>query len=421
MHDINRARSQRDKAEAQNQILRERNAALTQQLADASNLRAQLNFTKESTNFGLAGYRKVAADVQGRSPGLYNSRITISAGSADGVRKNDAVVTGPGWLVGHTGQVSAHESEVVLINDPGSQVSASVPAENAAGIVKPSAGNRNVLVLDYVSKARRVETGEVVVTTGLERRRDGAPLDLSARPGDRQRDELGRDRHGPVSRDPGDAVGRPPELLDRHGVRAEEPGKRRRVRILGPLRSLVISLLALWIAVLFAASLSANTTLFGGSPDLVVVVVVSLALLRGPEVGALAGFGAGLAVDALTWQPLGLAALVYCVVGYGAGRVGERVSDHAPVSPLVVVAIASLVARAGLVLLSFLLGSELAVPVGVTLGALPSAALDVLLAIPLYALLRRGLRGPPPAPSPLPHMSVPAPSNESDDVPAVLA
>jgi rod shape-determining protein MreD len=193
------------------------------------------------------------------------------------------------------------------------------------------------------------------------------------------------------------------------------------VRILGPVRSLVISLLALWIAVLFAAALSANTTLFGGSPDLVVVVVVSLALLRGPEVGALAGFGAGLAVDALTWQPLGLAALVYCIVGYGAGRVGERVSDHAPVSPLVVVAIASLVARAGLVLLSFLLGSELAVPVGVTLGALPSAALDVLLAIPLYALLRRGLRGPPPAASPLPHMSVPAPSSESDDVPAVLA
>ena len=112
------------------------------------------------------------------------------------MRKNDAVVTGPGWLVGHTGQVSAHESEVVLINDPGSQVSASVPAENAAGIVRPSAGNRNVLVLDDVSKARRVETGEVVVTTGLERRRDGAPLDLSARSRDRQRHELGRDRHG---------------------------------------------------------------------------------------------------------------------------------------------------------------------------------------------------------------------------------
>jgi rod shape-determining protein MreC len=171
VRDVNRARSQRDKAEAENQILRERNAELTQQAADADNLRTQLKFTKDSTNFGLVGYRKVSADVSGRSPGLFNSRITIEAGTADGIRKNDAVVTGPGWLVGHTGQVGAHESEVVLINDPGSQVSASVPAENAAGSVRPSAGNRNVLVLDYVSKARRVKTGEVVLTTGWS---DGA-------------------------------------------------------------------------------------------------------------------------------------------------------------------------------------------------------------------------------------------------------
>jgi rod shape-determining protein MreD len=193
------------------------------------------------------------------------------------------------------------------------------------------------------------------------------------------------------------------------------------VRHLVGLRSLAIGVLALWLAVLFAVALSANTTLFDGSPDLVCVVVVSLALLRGPEVGALAGFGAGLAVDALTWQPLGLAALVYCLVGYAAGSVGERMSDHAPVRPLVVVAVASLFARAGLVLLGFLLGSELAVPVGVSLAALPSAALDVLLAIPLYAVLRRGLRGPPPAPRPLTHMSMSTPSSETDDVPAVLA
>jgi rod shape-determining protein MreD len=193
------------------------------------------------------------------------------------------------------------------------------------------------------------------------------------------------------------------------------------VRFLAGARSLVVALLALGLAVLFTASLAADANVFGGSPDLVCVVVVSLALLRGPEIGALAGFGAGLAVDALTWEPRGPAALVYCLVGYGAGRVGERVSDHAPVSPLVVVAVASLLARAGLVLFGFLLGSELSVPVGVSLGAFPSAALNVLLAIPLYALLRRGLRGPPPSPSPLPHLSINPPSSESDDVPAVLA
>jgi rod shape-determining protein MreC len=166
VHDINRARRQRDAAQAQLQTLRARYAQLIQQNADTQNLRAQLAFTQASTNYGTAGYKLVAADVIARPPGLYNSRITIAAGSADGVRKNDAVVTGPGWLVGHTDQVGSHESEVVLLNDPASQISASVPAENAAGLIKPSAGNRNVLVLDDVSKARRVATGDVVTTTG---------------------------------------------------------------------------------------------------------------------------------------------------------------------------------------------------------------------------------------------------------------
>ena len=100
---------------------------------------------------------------------------------------------------------------------------------------------------------------------------------------------------------------------------------------------------------------------------------------------------------------------------------GERLADHAPLSPLVVVAIESLLARAGLAVLGFLLGSELSVQVGFSLGALPSAALDVLLAIPLYALLRRGLRGPPRLAPPLPHLSTPPPVSEPDDVPAILA
>jgi rod shape-determining protein MreD len=192
------------------------------------------------------------------------------------------------------------------------------------------------------------------------------------------------------------------------------------VRYVAGVRALVVALVAMGVAVLFAAALSANATLFGGAPDLICVVVVSIALLRGPELGALAGFGAGLMLDALTWQPLGLAALVYCLVAYYAGSVGERLSDHAPLSPLIVVAVASLLARGGLALLGFLLGSELSVQVGFSLGAFPSAALDVLLAIPLYALLRRGLRTPRP-PAPLPHMSVSPPVNEPDDVPAILA
>lgn len=185
--------------------------------------------------------------------------------------------------------------------------------------------------------------------------------------------------------------------------------------------TLVVALTAIGLAVIFAASLSADATLFGGAPDLVCVIVVSIALLRGPELGAIAGFGAGLALDALTWQPLGLAALVYCLVGYVAGTAGERLPNRSPLGPLIVVAVSSLFARAGLALVGFLLSSTIAVSEGFSLSALPSAALNVLLAIPLYAVLRRGLRGPPRPPAPLPHMSTTLPVSEPDDVPAVLA
>jgi rod shape-determining protein MreD len=193
------------------------------------------------------------------------------------------------------------------------------------------------------------------------------------------------------------------------------------VRAVAIARALVVAIVAIGAAVLFAAAISSDATLFGGAPDLVCVVVVSIALLRGPELGAFAGFGAGLLLDALTWQPLGLAALVYCLVGYFAGSLGERLSDHAPLSPLIVVAISSVLARLGLAVLGFLLGSTLSVEAGFSLGALPSAALDVLLAIPLYALLRRGLRGPPRPAAPLPHLSPPSPVSEPDDVSAILA
>ena len=59
------------------------------------------------------------------------------------------------------------------------------------------------------------------------------------------------------------------------------------MRAAAGLRVTLCAVAALWVAVLFNAGLAANTTLLGGAPDVVCVVVVSLALLRGPEWGCL--------------------------------------------------------------------------------------------------------------------------------------
>lgn len=57
-------------------------------------------------------------------------------------------------------------------------------------------------------------------------------------------------------------------------------------------------------------------------PDLVVVLVVAWALLRGPAVGALAGLAGGWLLDLVPpgGEPIGAAALAYAAAGLLAGR-----------------------------------------------------------------------------------------------------
>lgn len=64
----------------------------------------------------------------------------------------------------------------------------------------------------------------------------------------------------------------------------------------------------------------------GATPDVLVVVVAALGLAGGENRGALAGFGAGLALDLVppSYGVLGLSAVVLTVVGYVAGYQGQR-------------------------------------------------------------------------------------------------
>src|SRR5215472_16595465 len=60
----------------------------------------------------------------------------------------------------------------------------------------------------------------------------------------------------------------------------------------------------------------------GGVPDLVLLCVVGIGLVAGPQPGLIAGFCAGLALDLAppSTELVGLYALVFCLVGYVSGR-----------------------------------------------------------------------------------------------------
>ncbi len=65
---------------------------------------------------------------------------------------------------------------------------------------------------------------------------------------------------------------------------------------------------------------------WGGSPDLVLALVLAASLRAGPEAGALAGFAGGLLQDLAGGGPLGILAVAKLVVGFGVGSAARAVA-----------------------------------------------------------------------------------------------
>lgn len=148
-----------------------------------------------------------------------------------------------------------------------------------------------------------------------------------------------------------------------------------------PTRRGLLALVLVLTALAIQLTVLAPLPLPGGTPDLLLLVVITFGLVHGPVTGMAVGFGAGLALDLVPPAdgPFGLWALVLCVMGYLAGLARSE-TDRAAFAPLVIVAglaVLEVVLYAGL---SALLGSP-RVTWGATAGvAVTTAAYTVVLA-----------------------------------------
>jgi rod shape-determining protein MreD len=145
------------------------------------------------------------------------------------------------------------------------------------------------------------------------------------------------------------------------------------------------------LTVLLQVSAVSQVTIAGTNADLTPLVVMSVGLLCGSVLGAVFGFMAGLFVDMALLQTLGLSSLVYIVCGYGAGRIRELRDPQAAATPLAVGAIATAVATIGFSLMNFLLGVDAPVSFLLLRQIITTILVNTLIAMPLYALVRRWL------------------------------
>jgi rod shape-determining protein MreD len=149
-----------------------------------------------------------------------------------------------------------------------------------------------------------------------------------------------------------------------------------------------------FVAALLQVTIFATLDIAGGVADVLLLALLSIALLRGPVVGAAAGFFAGLLVDVMTLDTLGVTALLYSLAGYWAGRYGEttgRDRSHAPLLTVFVATIAIAYAGYGL---HFLLGEELSARRALFETLLPTLVLNLAVARPVFALCRSALDRP---------------------------
>lgn len=147
-----------------------------------------------------------------------------------------------------------------------------------------------------------------------------------------------------------------------------------------------------FVAALLQPTLVVGFDVLGGTPDLLLTALIGIALLRGAVTGAVAGFCGGLLLDTLTLDTLGVTSLILALAGYWTGRYGEttgRGRAHAPLLAVVVVTV--LVAVLGYAV-HFLIGEDVAARRVFVETLLPTIGLNLVVAVPVFALCRRLLR-----------------------------
>jgi rod shape-determining protein MreD len=157
-----------------------------------------------------------------------------------------------------------------------------------------------------------------------------------------------------------------------------------------PTPKLVARLVALAIGgVVIQTAAISQLPIAGANADLTPLLVMAVGLLCGSLAGGCFGFGIGLFFDIVSMQMLGVTSLVLLTVGYGAGRLREARDPEGTLVPLATGAAATLTFSVLFALMQFLLGANTPVSWALLRQTLATLVINALIALPVYALVRR--------------------------------
>jgi rod shape-determining protein MreD len=161
-------------------------------------------------------------------------------------------------------------------------------------------------------------------------------------------------------------------------------------------RRVLVTIVIIVTALLLQSTLFWNLKLLGVRPELMYLITIVIAILEGPNEGAITGFAAGLAQDFMLNQPKGITALTLTLVGYAAGLARQYIVSPSPLLPMILVGVGTAAGIAFYQVVAFLLGQleeTFSYAIRVTLL---TALYNAILTPIVYPLLRRVIEGSRP-------------------------
>jgi rod shape-determining protein MreD len=146
------------------------------------------------------------------------------------------------------------------------------------------------------------------------------------------------------------------------------------------------------LAVVLQISGFSQMRMLGGYVDLIPLVVGAVAIYSGSVSGAIVGFCTGLLIDLALGQNLGATSLVLTALGYGVGRYRDLRDPAHGLLPIPVAAAATFGYLLAVAAVSFMLEIGASVSPLVAREAIITVLLNVAVALPFFALVRRVLR-----------------------------
>lgn len=133
-------------------------------------------------------------------------------------------------------------------------------------------------------------------------------------------------------------------------------------------------------ALIIDVSVLSRVRIAGTMADLMLLLAIAAGITGGPTRGAVVGFVSGMAVDLFLQTPLGLSALVFCIVGYAVGTAEAGILRSSWWIPVVTAFVASVAGEVTFALAGSVVGDSQLVTGRLFLIVVVVGAMNALLA-----------------------------------------